>query len=269
MKIPFIKMHGAGNDFILVDDRQGFVPAADTAWIARVSGRRTGVGSDGMILIQKSTEADFRMRFFNPDGREAEMCGNGARCAARLAHRIGVASTEMRIETAAGLLDAEILGESIRLHMTEPVDWRMERTLDLNGRVVTYSFVLSGVPHTVIQVDNLAAVDVQKDGSAIRHHPDFAPAGTNVNFIAKTGPKAISIRTYERGVEAETLACGTGITAAALVAGRLGQVTPPVQVMTVGGEVLVVDYALEGETVKNLTLFGPAVEVFEGTIDYP
>ena len=269
MEIRFTKMHGAGNDFILVDDREGSVPAGDRAWIARVSCRRTGVGSDGLILIQKSTRADFKMRFFNPDGREAEMCGNGARCAARLAHRIGAASTTMRIETVAGLLEAEILGELIRLHMTDPTDWRMGRTLKLSGRTIPYSFVIAGVPHAVIQVDDLAAVDVQTDGSAIRHHPDFAPAGTNVDFIAITGQKALSIRTYERGVEAETLACGTGITAAAVVAGRLGHATPPVQVRTARGEILVVDYALEGESVKGLTLLGPAVEVFEGTINYP
>ncbi len=268
MEISFWKMHGAGNDFILVDDRAGAFPASDTAWIARVSHRRTGIGCDGVILIQPATKADFRMRFFNPDGREAEMCGNGARCVARLAREIGVAPAKMSIETAAGELKAEVESESVRLTMTTPTDWRMDRTVSVEGATLRYGFVNSGVPHAVIETADLTGVDVQKLGSAIRYHRDFAPAGTNADFVQITGAQSLDIRTYERGVEAETLACGTGIVAAALVVGKAGRVKPPVRVRSASGDVLTVDYRLTAAGAENVTLRGPAVHVFRGVLQY-
>ena len=249
VNIHFWKMHGAGNDFILVDDRTLTFPAADRAWLARLAARRTGIGSEGIILIQPPTAgaAAFRMRFFNPDGGEADMCGNGARCVARLAYDQGVAPARMAFDTGAGLLRAEIVGEQVRLYMTAPKDWRLNRSLDLpTGRQV-YGFVNSGVPHAVVETDRLSTLDVAKLGAVIRYHGDFAPAGTNANFIAVTGPQALHIRTYERGVEDETLACGTGIVASALIAGRLGRVNPPVQVTCASGDVLEVNYRLTAD----------------------
>lgn len=268
MNIPFFKMHGAANDFILVDDRAGTFPLADRAWLQRVSARRTGVGCEGIILIQPSSSADFRMRFMNPDGGEVEMCGNGARCVARLAAELGAAPAKMRIETMAGELQAEVTGGRVRLRMTEPKDWRLGRTLMIEGQPLSYGFVNSGVPHVVVETPHLDAVDVDGLGRTIRRHTDFQPAGTNVNFVRVTGPDALRIRTYERGVEAETLACGTGMVAAALVMARLGRVRLPAKLMPASGDTLEVNATLRGEGATDVTLTGPAEHVFRGELVY-
>ena len=267
-RIPFWKMHGAANDFILVDDRAQSFPASDRAWIAAIAARRTGVGCEGVLLIQPSSQADFRMRFFNPDGGEADMCGNGARCIARLAHEIGAAPATMSIETPAGIVRAEVHGEQVLLHMTEPKDWRMGRTLMINHQPLEYSFVNTGVPHAVVCVENLDLVDVQRMGAQIRTHADFAPAGTNANFIQITGPDSLRVRTYERGVEGETLACGTGMTACGLIAGKLNLVRAPVQVTPASGDHLEVNFELTAKGARQVTLRGPAVHVFQGELSY-
>jgi diaminopimelate epimerase len=269
MKIPFVKMHGASNDFLLVDDRQQTFPADDRAWLAQVMARRTGVGSDGTMLVQPSATGDFRMRFFNPDGGEAEMCGNGARCIARFAHDRGIAPGLMRIETVAGEVRAEILGTRVRLFMTPSRDWRLNRQLTAAGQELTYHFVNTGVPHAVVEAPDLAAVDVAKLGAAIRYHADFAPRGTNANFISVTPDGEVRVRTYERGVEAETLACGTGMVASALVAARLGRVTAPVHIRPASGDLLEVNFTLTAESANDVTLLGPAEYVFAGELDYP
>lgn len=261
-------MHGAANDFILVDDRKQTFPVSNKAWIAAIAARRTGVGCEGILLIQPSTKADFRMRFFNPDGGEVDMCGNGARCIARLAHKIGAAPASMSIETPAGIVRADVRGDQVLLHMTEPKDWRMNRTLSIDNQSLNYSFVNTGVPHVVVSVENLDSVDVQKMGSRIRYHADFAPAGTNANFIQITGPDSLRVRTYERGVEGETLACGTGMTACGLIAGKLGLVRWPVKITPTSGDRLEVNYELTTDGARNVTLFGPAVHVFEGELPY-
>ncbi|NQT94083.1 MAG: diaminopimelate epimerase [Lentisphaerae bacterium] len=268
MKIPFWKMHGAGNDFILVDDRNEIFPASDCEWLQRVASRRTGVGCEGVILVQESEQADCRMRFFNPDGSEVEMCGNGARCLARFAERIGAAPGTMSIDTVAGLLQADVDDDTVTLTMTDPKDWRMEQDLDLDGTPLHYSFVNSGVPHAVVEVEDLENCDVQATGSGIRYHSAFSPAGTNANFIKVTSPQSLLIRTYERGVEAETLACGTGVVASALVAARLGRVSAPVSVTARSGDVLAVDFTLSDDSAVDVKLTGPAVFVFEGILDY-
>lgn len=268
MTIPFWKMHGASNDFIVVDDRARSFPEQDAAWLRAIMARRTGVGSEGVLLIQPSERADFRMRFFNPDGGEVDMCGNGARCIARLAFELGVAPSPMRFETGAGLVRAEMLGDQVRLGMTVPRDWRLGGELAVDGVVYAYDFVNSGVPHVVVTVDDVRAIDVARVGAAIRYHADFAPKGTNANFIQIMGPDAIAVRTYERGVEAETLACGTGIVAAGLLAGKSGRVAPPVRVTPASGDVLIVDYRLTPEGAEDVTLTGPAVHVFRGELRY-
>lgn len=268
MIIPFWKMHGAGNDFVLVDDRALTFPAGDRGFVQHLASRRLGVGSEGVILIQPSAGAHFRMRFFNPDGSEVDMCGNGARCVARLANDLGVAPARMQFDTGAGLLEAEAVGGRVRLTLTAPKDWRIDRRLALPGGETAYGFVNSGVPHVVVRVADLDAVDVARTGAAIRYHADFAPKGTNANFIAVTGPQSLRVRTYERGVEAETLACGTGIAASALVAGRMGWVKPTVQVTCASGDVLEVGYRLTADGAADVTLLGPAEYVFKGTVDY-
>jgi len=268
MKIAFWKMHGAANDFILVDDRQLTFPSTDKIWMAGVAARRTGVGCEGVILIQPSAKADFRMRFFNPDGSEVDMCGNGARCVARLAYDIGVATARMRFETGAGMIEAGMVGDRVRLGMTAPKDWKLNAALVLPEGARPYGFVNSGVPHVVMEVEDLEAVDVARLGAAIRYHQDFTPKGTNANFIKVTGPDSLKIRTYERGVEAETLACGTGMVAAGLVAGRMGRVKAPVQITCASGDVIEVNYKLTGDTAVDVTMLGPAAYVFTGELEY-
>ena len=269
MNIPFWKMHGASNDFILVDDRVETFPVADAAWLARIASRRTGVGSDGIILIQASANADFRMRFFNPDGNEVDMCGNGARCVARLAHDLGAAAERMSFDTPAGRIGAEICGDQVLVQMTNPTRWRLEQSLTLNGVEMPYHFVDSGVPHVVVPVADVSAVDVHRVGSGIRHHDAFAPDGTNANFFEVTGANTLTIRTYERGVEGETLACGTGIVAGALIAGRLGTVTSPVLVRPASGDVIEVGFTRTDDGARDVTMRGPAEYVFQGTLEYP
>jgi len=268
--MTFYKMHGAANDFILVDDRAERFPVARRDWIARLARRRTGIGAEGIILIQPSATADFRMRFFNPDGGEVDMCGNGARCVARLAHELGAAPRNMTIETPAGRVAAEVTAPGmVRLTLTAPRDWRMGLALELDGNRREADFVNSGVPHAVLRTDDLDGTDVARLGAEIRYHAAFQPAGTNANFISVTGPRSLRIRTYERGVEAETLACGTGIAASALVAGRRGWVNAPVAVTCASGDTLTVDWRGAGEDVRDVTLTGPAEHVFQGELPEP
>ena len=260
MKIDFTKMHGAGNDFIVVDDRALDFPIDDATFIEQICARRTGIGSDGILLIQPSETHDLKMRFINPDGNEVEMCGNGARCFARRAFDLGAAPEAMAIETVAGTVRAEILGDQIRLTLTDPVDWRTE--LDV-GLAQSVDFVNTGVPHVVARVDDLKNLDLPASGSMIRYHELFAPDGTNANFIKVESDGTLSIRTYERGVEAETLACGTGATAAAVIAARQGWVELPVAVHCAGGYDLTIDSGAGGTT-----LMGGATYVFEGEVEY-
>ncbi|MDR0994028.1 MAG: diaminopimelate epimerase [Verrucomicrobiota bacterium] len=262
MRLCFWKMHGAGNDFILVDDRCLTFPATDAAYIAQLCHRRLGIGSDGLLLLQSVEQADFRMRFFNPDGRAAALCGNAARCAARLAYDLGMAPAAMRMATDAGVVSAVLLEDmQIRLHMPPPREWRMDQTVEWQGTLHTVHFVISGVPHAVVVLPDLANVDVAAFGSFLRHHRLFAPDGTNADFIHVLDEHTLGIRTFERGVEGETPACGTGITAAALIAEKRGLVASPVRLKTAGGDVLEV-------TTSPLTLTGPAEYVFCGSVDY-
>jgi len=261
MEQPFWKMHGAGNDFILIDDRELKFPLADIDTITHLCDRKRGIGSDGLLLIQPSDSANFRMRFVNPDASEADLCGNGARCIAQLAHEIGVAPTDMRIETGAGVLRAEIIPPFVRLELPLPKDWRMNLTIEWEEEELPLHFVNSGVPHAIVFVEDLTVVDVEALGRHIRQHALFAPFGTNANFVQTTGPASLSIRTYERGVEGETLACGTGMVAAVLVAEKLGLIQSPAQVITTGGHMLEV-------STTPLSLTGPAEHSFRGTVDY-
>jgi len=268
MKIPFWKMHGAGNDFILVDARKlSTTPSREQ--IAAWCQRRTGVGADGLILLRPPrTDGHFRMQFFNPDGGEAGMCGNGARCAARLAHELQIAPASMTIETAAGAVQAQMLSDGrVRLELPPPSACQLDGRLVLgNGDAVHYAFADTGVPHAVIECEDTDLVAVGTLGRAIRQHPCFAPHGTNVDFITITGPDSLRIRTYERGVEDETLACGTGIAAAAVTAVLRGRVVSPVSVLTAGGDRLQVAFTPTDHTPGPITLTGPAVHVFTGEL---
>lgn len=268
MKIKFWKMHGARNDFVLFDDRCGKFPVDDREFITHIAARHSGIGAEGVILIQKSETSDFFMKFFNPDGGTAEMCGNGARCAALLAFELGIAGKTMTIETLAGQLRAQVMQKGVRLWMTTPTDWKLDEALHLEGRHLTYGFVNTGVPHVVMRTGDLRDVDVQEVGSAVRRHRSFATAGTNVSFMQIVSDGRLSVRTYERGVEAETLACGTGVTACGLIAAKNGWVKLPVEVETLSGDILVVNGVLTEEGARDVTLTGPAEHVFKGEVEY-
>lgn len=269
MQIPFSKMHGAGNDFILVDDREGLFPISDQPWLQIIAARKTGIGCDGFILLQQSqTDADFRMRFLNPDGNEVKMCGNGARCIARFASKLGIVGEEMRFETKAGIIQATGTTDEVTIRLTAPTDWQLNSGLEVFGNTQEYHSVNTGVPHVVIQINNLSSLDIQRFGSAIRFHEAFAPMGTNVDFIQVSGDNSIFIRTYERGVESETLACGTGMVAAALVMARIGQVTSPVTLRPISGDILTVSFNQDKDTANQVSLTGPSVHVFDGVLVY-
>ena len=263
----FTKMNGAGNDFILIDNRMGDV-RLDRSQIAQLCDRHRGIGADGILLLEKpGNRADFRMRYFNADGGEAEMCGNGARCFARFANKVAAAKEKISFETQAGLISAELKGDSVTLGMTEPTDLRLHLELGIAGENKTVHFINSGVPHVVIPVVNIEDVDVRHEGAAVRYHKIFSPSGTNVNFMEKRGAKKIAIRTYERGVEDETLACGTGIVASALIFGATEGCHGPITVLPRGGDELQVGFETVAGRFCNVTLNGPAQFVFEGTIE--
>ena len=269
--IPFTKMSGAGNDFILIDHRQPIFPdqAAIQGFARAVCERKFSVGADGLILIEESPEADFRWQFFNADGSIAEMCGNGARCAARFAHRQGIAPARMRFATLAGIIEAEVSGAEVSLTMTPPVDLRLDpRPIAMDGTEHPVYFINTGVPHAVVPVAEIEAAAVAAWGRLIRFHPLFQPAGANVNFVqfGPAGENRLDLRTYERGVEAETLACGTGAVAVAIIAGLLGKVTSPVRVRTSGQEELTIHYQLRNGAVSDVRLQGPADFIYDGQL---
>jgi diaminopimelate epimerase len=260
-------MHGSGNDFVLIDHRRACIPEAEQPAFARaVCARQVGVGADGLILIEDSPRADFRWRFYNADGSEPEMCGNGGRCAARLAVLLGLAAPSLSFETLAGIIHAEVTDRQVRLLMTGVGDFRLEQHIPINGETLTGHFLKVGVPHVVVPVPDLEQVPVTSWGRSVRFHPMFKPAGTNVNFIRFKGPHALKVRTYERGVEDETLACGTGVVAAALIAARLGQAASPTVVHTRGGEALTVHFQSQEETFADVYLEGEALVVFQGEL---
>jgi diaminopimelate epimerase len=265
--LRFTKMNGAGNDFILFDNRTGDIDL-DRNQIAQLCDRHRGIGADGILLLEKPTNgADFRMRYFNADGGEAEMCGNGARCFARFANKIGGQKAKISFETPAGVISAELKGELVTLRMTEPTDLRLNVALPMAAENKTVHFINSGVPHVVIPVAKIDDAEVRHEGAAIRYHKMFSPTGTNVNFIEKRGPNKIAIRTYERGVEDETLACGTGIVAGALIFAATEDCEGPVTVLARGGDELQVGFERTSGQFRNVTLTGPAEFVFEGTIE--
>jgi diaminopimelate epimerase len=265
--LRFSKMNGAGNDFVLVDNRVGDLQLVPEQ-IAKICDRHRGVGADGVLVLERASNgADFRMRYYNADGGEAEMCGNGARCFARYASRVAGPKEELSFETPAGVIGAKLQGELVRLQMSEPKDLKLGITIKLADRQVAAHFVNSGVPHVVVPAEDLENVDVRALGAAIRRHELFAPKGANVNFLKERGDRQISIRTYERGVEDETLACGTGVVASALIFAATKKLKGPIRVLVRGGNELEVGFERSGDQFTNVTLTGPADFVFEGTID--
>jgi diaminopimelate epimerase len=262
-EIEFSKLQGTGNDFVIIDNRQGAFwrfcgPVPEQKAVRLICSRRTGVGADGLILIENSEVADFRWRFFNSDGSTAEMCGNGARCAARFAVEKGIAREKMKFETLAGTIEAEVSGRLVKVRLTPPSQLKLN--LSVSG--ITGHYINTGVPHFVVFVDMVDSVDVRSVGRKIRYDSLFKPAGTNVNF-AEVRLDRVFVRTYERGVEDETLACGTGSVASALIAAKVFGLSSPVEVEVRSGERLKVYFDSE---FKNVFLEGGTVYVYDGVL---
>jgi diaminopimelate epimerase len=266
MQLSFTKMNGAGNDFILLDNRDEKL-VLDSSRIASLCDRHRGIGADGVLAVEVARQgADFRMRYYNADGGEAEMCGNGARCFARFARRLGPDKSEVSFETLAGIIRASFPDNNVRVTISDPHSVRSPRDLQINGRTLNVHFINTGVPHAVVFADDLGMVDISKDGAVLRSHPVFAPKGTNANFVQVIAPDYIKIRTYERGVEGETLACGTGVCAGALLHHLRSGSRSPVFVEVRGGETLQVAFEKTARGFRDVTLTGAADFVFEGTI---
>lgn len=268
--IAFEKMSGTGNDFIIIDHRRELIPVAEQPEFARkVCRRMFSVGADGLILVEHSERADFRWRFYNSDGSVAEMCGNGARCVARFAHAHGVTGRTMRFETVAGDIEAEVIGNSgeVRILMVEPSDYRQDLHISLDGVEREVFFLNTGVPHAVIFVDG-DDIPVKVWGRKVRFHELFGDRGTNANFVKVQEDGSLRVRTYERGVEAETMACGTGCVASAIVAARMRGMPSPVQVHTAGNDVLTIHFDLQGDarTATGVRLQGSTRLVYAGQL---
>jgi diaminopimelate epimerase len=260
-------MQGSGNDFILIDHRLPWLNEGERLdLVKKACAPKFGVGADGMIFIEPSERVDFRWRFFNADGSEAEMCGNGGRCAARFAFLNGIAPAKMAFETLAGVIHAEVHGRRVKLELSQPHSLELNLEIPLAAQSWIGHFVNTGVPHVVLPVGDLRSAPVAEVGRAIRFHPRFQPAGTNVNFVQITGPQELQVRTYERGVEAETLACGTGSVAAALIASRLHALPSPIAVHPRSGETLQIYFDNQKENFGAVFLEGEAAVVFQGEI---
>jgi diaminopimelate epimerase len=268
-KIPFMKMNGCGNDFIVIDNRGNRMNSVQVApFVQRVCSRRISLGADGVLFLEESSVSDFSMRYFNADGSEGEMCGNGARCIAKFAYTLGVAGKSMSFETRDGIYEAVIEGVNIKVkfpsvRIDEVLLHQQGRFAD---REVEYHYANVGVPHAVVLQPNLPAwkeSDVLALGRAMRYASEVFPNGTNVNLIEPVDRQTIRIRTYERGVEDETLACGSGSTASAIIASLLGKTRPPVNLHTRGG-VLQIDFQIGPEHIDEIYLAGEAKIVAEG-----
>jgi len=265
--IEFYKMSGSGNDFILIDNRLSALKVPDlNDFINRVCARKGSVGADGLILIEESATCDFRWRFFNADGSEVEMCGNGGRCAARFAFLKGIAAERMSFETKAGVIDAEVTGDTVKLRLTDPTQLVINQKITIDDIPFDVNSVNTGVPHVVHFTSYLDEFDVNRVGRSIRYHKEYKPAGTNANFVEVIDEKTIRIRTYERGVEDETLACGTGSVAAALIAAEKNMVTPPVNVIVKSGETLRIHFRKTESGFDQIYLEGKANVVYEGRL---
>lgn len=271
MLIHFYKMNGAGNDFIVIDNRDLSI-SLDEDTIAALCDRNRGIGADGLLAVEPAEKgADYKFRYYNADGGEAEMCGNGARCFGFFTAHLAVTDelpSSVSFETITGTLTAEIVGDDVRIAMSEPKDLEMNCPIQLEGYGQPIHFLNTGVPHAVSFVEDLEALDVRLLGSALRHHTHFSPKGTNANFAKVLSPQHIAIRTYERGVEDETLACGTGMVACALIHSLLTGAESPVHVDVEGGDTLTVSFEKKSDdTFEKVTLTGPADFVFEGEIE--
>lgn len=262
-------MVGAGNDFIVVQAR----PDLDyTAFTQAICSRHNGVGADGVLVLDRSNSSDYRMRIINADGSEAEMCGNGARCmAAYIVANYRPTKQLFGMETLAGEIMAEAKDEEARVKLSDPKNYMSDLNITVANNKMTVHYIDTGVPHTIVFVDGLQEVDVDNLGRLIRNHPRFAPKGTNVDFVERAREGMVAVRTYERGVEAETLACGTGAVASALIAymhlypNVKQQMGASIRVVTASKEILEITFDLhENKVINNVWLKGSAKLIAKG-----
>ena len=268
MVLDFTKMNGAGNDFVLIDNRLRKLKL-NRLQVARLCDRHRGVGADGLILLVpcSSGKADWAWEFYNSDGSVGEMCGNGSRCFAKFVQKVVGLKRDFTFETEAGVIAAQFQGDRVTVNLTSPGDLNLNDRVSLASGYQTLHSINTGVPHAVLFVTDADKAMVMQLGPEIRRHPRFAPKGTNVNFVQVLGPAHIRVRTYERGVEGETLACGTGVTASALIASRIHGFSSPVKVDVQGGDQLEVSFAPVNGGFGEVRLTGPAEFVFEGRIE--
>lgn len=254
MQIEFFKYQGTGNDFILIDNRQSVFPKNDTKMVARMCDRKFGIGADGLILLEGHDSLDFTMVYYNSDGNLSSMCGNGGRCLVRFAHYLGIIKKSAHFEAVDGIHEAHIDRAVVRLGMN-----------DVNGIAINsdFAFLDTGSPHHVTLVDGIETYDVVGEGRKIRYDL-YGKEGSNVNFVMPLEPNSFQVRTYERGVEDETLSCGTGVTAVAIAMYSLGKATSnKVRLETPGGT-LWVSFTQQDTGYTNVILSGPATQVFKG-----
>lgn len=268
MVLNFTKMNGAGNDFVLVDNRAQSIRLTREQ-IVRLCDRHRGIGADGLILLIPcaSGKADWAWQFYNDDGSTGEMCGNGARCFARFVQKLTGRDRPFTFETEAGVINAAFQGRNVTVTLTPPGKLELNRKVSLSAGTQTIHSVNTGVPHAVLFVPDADRAMLETLGPEIRRHPGFGPRGTNVNFVQVLGPGRVRVRTFERGVEGETLACGTGVTASALVASRVHQFNSPVKVRVQGGDELEVGFRENNGDFLDVRLSGPADFAFEGTLE--
>jgi diaminopimelate epimerase len=264
-KIEFYKMNGSGNDFIIIDNRDFSLDVGDLSSFARnVCQRKISVGADGLLLIEPSKIADFKWQFFNSDGSVAEMCGNASRCVARYAYLKGIAPKKMSFETLAGIISAEVNDDVVKVRLTDPSPLKPGIKININGNEIILDFIDTGVPHTVCFIDNVEKCSAVDDGRKIRRHEYFQPRGTNANFVSVIDRHKIRVRTYERGVEDETLACGTGDVAAVLAAAKRDLVDSPVDVTVQSGETLRIYFSRKNDRFAEIYLEGMVKIVYQG-----
>jgi diaminopimelate epimerase len=264
--LSFTKMSGAGNDFIVVNNIKGHFNLDWPAFAQKYCALKTGIGADGVVVLDKDAATNFAFRIFNADGSEAEMCGNGARCAAAFALEKGIAGETMRFRTKAGIIEGRINGSDAAIKMTDPSGLRTGITINVGSGNRAVHFINTGVPHAIVLTEHIEDEPVDELGRAIRYHDQFKPAGTNVDFVQIMTEGRIRVRTYERGVEGETYACGTGAVASAIICNELGKLSgPPVHVHMKGG-VLKIDFMKKDTAYRDVWLMGPVMTVFTGEV---
>ena len=259
MQLEFYKYQGTGNDFVMIDNRSGFFPKEDVQLVSRLCDRRFGIGADGLILLENDTETDFRMVYYNSDGNPSSMCGNGGRCLVAFAKDLNVIKDNCTFIATDGLHHASVANDGIvSLQMIDVADIKKE---------ADYTFMNTGSPHHVQLVEDLEHYNVKENGAALRYGPLYGAAGSNINFVKKINEDTFSLRTYERGVEDETLACGTGATAVAIAMNATGQTNASSINLNVEGGKLAVSFEKMGDLFTNVFLIGPAKFVFKGVIE--